>query len=183
MNKEVKKAAAILEEKEHQNRELLEKAETELNATREKLSALRANLDGAENAQQYKEILQQVRDEEAILEFCKKRAAEARAKTLSEEDFRSLTQKANEAFDKLKTEQRAAILAETEKLWNLLTAYDADVAELNSVIVRAAQLHKDDRPATYTAQTIGTGDPRLQAIVSAFYKTKAAAILMQGGRV
>ena len=174
MNKEVKKAIAIIDEKEGRRREKLAKAEAEKNETSEKLEKVKEAMATAENAEDYKKLLQEKRDLEAIIEFCDKRIKEANGATLPAEEYKAVMMETHKAFNALKNEKRAAIREEIEKLTKLFNSYDTEVEELNRVCQKVATLHRVN-PPTLEANSIAGDDKELREFLFAFYRIKSAA--------
>lgn len=183
MNKELKKAAAILEEKQAKNREKLEKAEAELKETREKLEAVTATMNAAESAEEYKAHLKEKNELEAVLEFCEKKVKEAKASGLTKAEYNALHAEANRAFSAIKKDKYTEIKAEAEKLVKLLTAYDEDVKELNSIVARAAAIC-GATPTIYNSYDIAGDSELLKQFITSFYRQQtAAAVLKQGIKI
>lgn len=179
MNKEVKKAAAFLDEREKKSREIIAKAEAETQATREKVNALRASLDAAEDAEQYATILQELRTNEAVLEFCDKRTREAHAQTLTPEEYATIIGEVGKAYDTIKKEQATALGVEIEKFTKLMQAYDEDVKELNGLVVSASNLARKSNPPIMTAASISSENETIRPYVAAYYRAQAARLMME----
>lgn len=180
MNKDVKKAIAIIEEKEGRRREKLAKAEAEKKDTAEKLENVKEAMAAAENAEDYKRLLQEQRDLEDVLEFCEKRIKEAKGETITPEEYSAVIIEVQKAFNSLKGEKRAAIREEMEKLMKLLYAYDSEVIELNKVCLKAGAL-RHVTPLSLDANSIAGDDKELREFVFTFYRLKSAAELSQKG--
>ena len=179
MNKDVKKAVSMIEEKEGRRREKIAKAEAETAATREKLEKLEEAMTIAENAEQYKELLKEKRDLEAVLEFCQKREKEAKGESITPEEYKAAMMETQKAFKALKDEKRAAIREEVDKLMKLFYSYDNEVLELNKVNQTIASLHRVTPP--YLDPNSISGDVRtLREFMASFYRLKAADQLAQG---
>jgi len=178
MNKEIKKAAAILAEKEYKRAQVLAKLESDYKSTGEKLASLQAKLNAAADAEEYKNLLSEIRDNEAVLQFCKKKIAETSAQGLTDAEYHAITAEAGAAFDAIKKAQGAAINAQIEKLNELLTAFDADTAEINALLLKAAQL-KGCSPLIYNAQTISTITSENKHYIEAFYRVKNARQMLK----
>ena len=176
MNKDVKKAMSLLEEKEGRRREKLKKAEEETAETREKLHNIEVAMTSAENAEQYKELLKEKRDLEAVLEFCEKRVKEAKNDAITPEEYKAVIMETQKAFKALQDEKRAAIREEVEKLMKLFNVYDGEVAELNKVTSKLGTLHRVDNPVIFNARAIAGDDEDLRAFVEAFYRVRNMAI-------
>lgn len=171
MNKDVKKLMGKIEEKEGRRREKLSKAEAEASATRDKLEQLEAAMTAAESAEQYKELLKEKRDLEAVLEFCEKRIKEAKGENITPEEYKAAMMETQKAFTALKEDKRAAIREEATKLMNLYYSYDTEVAELNKINQKIATLHRVN-PNVFNAGTISGEDEELREFTNAFYRLK-----------
>lgn len=136
MSKEVKKAIALLDEKEIQTRELIAKAEADLNATNAKLSDLRARLNNADSADQYKELIHEIRDNEAVLSFCEKRIKSLKESTLTPDEYKIILAEITRSFGDVQVEYFKQVKTEVDKLLKILSSYDNEVAELNSALSR-----------------------------------------------
>ena len=178
MNKEIKKAAALLAEKEYKRAQALTKLENDYAITGANLARLQEKLNAAADAEEYKGLLSEIRDNEAVLQFCKKKITETKAQGLTDAEYHAITAEAGAAFDAIKKAQGAAINAQIEKLNELLTAFDADTAELNALLAKAAQL-KGCSPVIYNAQTIAANTPENRHYIEAFYRVKSARQMLK----
>jgi len=178
MNKEIKKAAALLTDKENKKAQLLAKLETDYKAEGAKLAKLQERLNAAADAEEYKNLLSDIRDSEAVLQFCKKKIAETSAQGLTDAEYHAIANEAKAAFDAIKKTQGAEINAQIEKLNELLTAFDADTAEINALLLKAAQL-KGCSPVIYNAQTIAANTPDNRHYIEAFYRVKSARQMLK----
>lgn len=176
MNKDVKKTVAILEDREAKNAEVLGKARAELDATSAKLKALREEIDNAQDANQYTELLHEIRDTEAVLQFCEKRVKQAESNTLTAEEYKNIVSEAQDSFKAVKADAKKSVKAEVDKLVKILTDYDNQVAELNDLLQRAGVLNRTApvilNPQTITSISSDPNDP-YHLFVASFYKLKA----------
>ena len=131
MNKDVKKALAVVEEKETKNRESISRCSAELEANRNKLVELKAQLKGADNADQYKDLLREIRDTEAVIEFLEARLKEYSAGLTPDE---------------------------RNKLVKLMNDYDNEVAELNAILNSKVNPY-NGMPVLLNAREICAGAP------------------------
>ena len=180
MNKDVKKAVAMVEEKEGRRREKLAKAEAEAADTREKLKTLEEAMTTAESAEQYKDLLKEKRDLEAVLEFCDKRIKEAKGETITPEEYKAVMMETQKAFKAVREEKRAAIREELNKLLKLYYSYDEEVGELNKVNQKIANLHRVT-PTFLDINSINGDDTEMREFTSAFYRVKNAADIIGRG--
>lgn len=171
MNKDVKKAMAMIEEKEGRRREKLAKAEAEAAETREKLEQLQEAMATAESSEEYKALLKEKHDMEAVLEFCEKRIKEAKGDIITPEEYKAAMMETQKAFNTLKDEKRAAIREAANKLLNIFYSYDAEVSELNKVIQKIAILHRVT-PTILDFNAISGDDTELREFTAAFYHIK-----------
>ena len=130
----------------------------------------------AESAEQYKELLKERRDLEAVLEFCDKRIKEIQKERLSPEAYKAATMEIQKAFTSLKEENRAAIRSELDKLLELFRSYDDEVTELNKINTRLANLNHGNAPVC-EPQTIAEEDRELKQFLDVFYRLKALSKL------
>ena len=180
MTKETKKAVAMINEKEAQNREMLSKIEVEITNTEAKLSALRADLEKAENGEQYKDILKEIRDYEDVLKFCEKKKTEAAAHTLSETEYRAILAEIKKARDAAKAEMKKTLIADVERITATLSQWDAINNDLNGIAQRAALLTAGNNPVLMNANTLADGDEVLNGYIGTFYRLRA--YLVASGR-
>lgn len=173
MNKEIKKAAAVLEEKEKTRAAAIAKAEQELKETSATLTALNARLNAAQDAAEYKTLLAEIRDNEAVLSFCEKKAKEAKAQALTPAEYGEIKSTIKKSFEAIQAEQGKAINAAIENLEKVLSAYDADVTELNKMLFRAAQL-MSTTPTPFNAPNVSEVDASKRIYIESFYKAKTA---------
>lgn len=180
MSKEIKKAAAMLAEKENAKAQRLAKLENDRKTTGEKLASLQAALEKAADAEEYKSLLSDIRDNEAVMQFCNKKIGETQAEGLTDAEYFSIEAEARAAFEAIKKAQGKAINEEINKLNDLLTAFDADTAEINALLSRAAQL-KGRNPIIVNAQTIAENAPENRHYIEAFYRVKSARMMLKKG--
>lgn len=179
MNKELKKISSMLSEKETKKNETIARSEAEYKETETKLADLHTKLENAENAEQYKTLLADIRDNEAVLAFCSKKLEEARNKTLTSSEYNAIADEAIKAFGAIQAESRPAIIAEIEKLEKLLSVYDSEVMELNRILRRASELCGTSAPMTLNAQTITAKEPEYSNYIGTFYKNKSSRDFLQ----
>ena len=186
MNKEVQKAITTLNEKEAKSREAIEKAAAEVKATNDKLSELRAALEKARDRDEFIKLSGEIRDNEAALEFCKKKEKEARANALSAEEYASIKATAKDAFEKAAAEHRKAITAEIDKLEKLFAAYDEDTETLRNLLKKAATLaNMNDESGIVNAPLFDVlkagkeGNMLYMNVMHAFTRYKSANMMMQ----
>lgn len=182
MNKEIKKAQAILNEKDSTRKEAIAKAEAEKAEVKEKLAVITNALQNAKGAEEYKKMLAEKRDYEAVLEFCDKRIAQAGAVTLSPEDYKSITDTIKAAHDVSKNEHLAAILDECKKLNKLFAAFEADTKELNEIAKQAAIL-RGTNPLILSTQLEYSRDMYTRFYSEAYINTQKAEILKSQGLI
>lgn len=183
MNKEIKKAGAILTEKETKRAAAISKARAELAEAREKLSAINSQIEKADGAEKFKELLSEKRDFEAVVTFCEKKLSEAE-EALTSQEYNAIVRDVKAAFDTIQETEGKQILAEVEKLEELLQAYDNDITELNGILKRAAVLKRENTPQVLQGNSFGTKCPKITPYMKAFYDAKAEAEtlrLLQGG--
>ena len=182
MNKEIKKVTALLDERENKKKTSLAKAEAELKECGEKLTALNSAIEKADNAEDYKRLLQEIRDYEAVMKFCEKRITEIKSSTLSPEEYSKLKSTVKDSFDSLQNEQASIIFAEIDKLNKLLSDYDSEVDELNQVLSRACKVSGASSPLILNSQTIvnKNGDPQsyYRTYIDTYYKVKTLHFML-----
>lgn len=171
MGKKNEKTTTLLQAKEAERAAAIAKAEKELNDTCAKYEAAKMQLEAANDAEEYKRLLQEVRDLEAVKAFCEKKANEARAVSLSADDYKEIVKNARESFEAIKAEQGAAILKEIEKLNNMLAEFDNDVTGINFTLLQAANL-AGRSPITLNAQEIVTDNGVASVYMQSFYRLK-----------
>lgn len=160
MNKEVKKAIAVFDEKTAKNREMINKNETELNATKEKLVALRADLNNADDPDQYRAILREIGDNESVVTFLENRIGKLRESVLTIEEHRAFEAGVNNAFRSLKADYYKTMVAEIDKLVSIVNEYNAEVNELNKALAKVASMRPNTSPTILASRTIVNGmDP------------------------
>lgn len=149
MSKKVNEVKSIIKEREDQKHEAIARIEAELNATRKKLEALRNDLNTVENADQYKTIIREIRDNEEVMTYFGKKKVEAETATLSEEEYKAIIKEINGAFETVKAERLKLIHAGIDKLIKELDGYFDEVSELDDLLCRAGSLMKvQARPLT-----------------------------------
>lgn len=157
MNKDVKKALAVVEEKETKNRESISRCGAELEANRNKLVELKAQLKGADNADQYKGLLREIRDTEAVIEFLEARLKEYSA-GLTPDERNKLVTEIKKAFAGARAEYFKTIAPEIDKLVKLMNDYDQEVAELNAILNSKVNPY-NGMPVLLNAREICAGAP------------------------
>ena len=181
MTKETKKAAELLIKKENEKAAAIAKAEKEITETKARLENLKAQLSKGETAEEYKRILSEIRDNEAVIMFFEKKKAEAEQQTLTPAEYMSITREVKAAAEKLRAEYAASISAEVEKLTNLLTAYDTEITEFNKVLDKAAKLHKVSNPMILSMQTLAADNTDVRFYLEAYGKARNAKELLKRG--
>ena len=174
MNKEIKKASSLLNEMETKRTATIAKAEAELKATDEKLKALRAALDKADSAEQYKTLLAEIRDNEAVKKFCGKKVAEAKANIMTAEEYKAITSECKKYYDSLKADTEKALLEEIEKMNKLISAADAEIAEMNEILKKATALNNNKAPMILTTRNIGLNRFEIRQYIDIYFKKIAA---------
>lgn len=160
MNKEVKKAMASLDEKSTKNRDLISKTESELNATKEKLASLKSDLNNADGPDQYRAIIREINENEAVISFLENRIRKLNESVLTIDEYRSFELSVNGAFRDLKTDYYKSMVSEIDKLVSIVNAYNAEVDELNKALAKVATMRKNTIPSTLVSRTIVNGsDP------------------------
>lgn len=179
-SKEITKAAALLDQKEKTKAETVAKLEKELQESHSKLSALKEQLSKSDSAEQYKTLLQEIRDYEAVIDFCEHKLIKAKTETLTGEEYATLNGSVMSAFNAIKKEQGAAINAEIEKLVSMLEAYDKDVTELNTLFTRINSLsNRNQSITTLNAQTISETKPDYRYFIDAYYRYKTVVYIQK----
>lgn len=176
MSKEIKKALSMIEEKERKSRESVEKAQEEITAAREKAASLKAALESAETAEQYATIAREIRDNEAMLEFYEKRT---QGQAITPEEYRAITAEVKRAYETITAAVKKDTAAELQKLGTMLSVYDADIAEINAALTRAAQLC-NRAPEQYNMLALSAGNTIMQAYMAAYFREKAIRTINQG---
>lgn len=178
--KEITKVNALLDQKEKTKAETVAKLEKELQDSHSKLAALKEQLSKSDSAEQYKSLLQEIRDYEAVIEFCEHKLIKAKTETLTGEEYTTLKGSVTSAFEAIKKEQGAAINAEIDKLVSMLEAYDKDVTELNALSVRINSLgSKNNAVTTLNAQTISETKPDYRYFIEAYYRYKTVTYIQK----
>lgn len=142
MNKKVNEVKSVIKEREDQKREAVAKIEAELTATEKKLEELRKVLPTVENADQYKTIIREIRDNEEVLTFFGKKKSEAEQNAITPEEYKPMVNAIRSAFEAVKAERTKAIYTEIDKLIKELDGYHEEVSELTDLLTRAGNLAK-----------------------------------------
>lgn len=160
MNKDVKKALALFDEKTAKNRELISKTENELKATKDKLVSLRADLNNADDPDQYRAILREIGDNESVVTFLENRIRKASESVLTIDEHRAFESSVNGAFRALKADYYKTMVAEIDKLVSIVNDYNAEVTELNEALAKVATMRPNTSPTILVSRTIVNGmDP------------------------
>lgn len=173
MNKEIKKAAAVLEEKEKTRAAAIAKAENELKETSATLTALNEKLNAAQDAAEYKTLLAEIRDNEAVLSFCEKKAKEAKAQALTPAEYGEIKTTIKQSYDAIQAEQSKAIRAAIENFEKVMNTYDAEIAELNKMLFRAAQL-VNTTPSPYNVLLNADLEAEQRIYMETYFRVKNA---------
>lgn len=179
MNKEIKKAFTLLDEKEKAKAAAIAKIEKELNETKAKQIELTAKLNAGETANDYIKTLAELRDYEAAITYFENKLKETRAQSLTDAEYNTITAAARSAFDTLKKEQGAAIKKEVEALNKLFDAYNNDIAELNKLLAQAAAVKGISNGLLLNAQEIAQSVPDIGAYTTAYYRDKTNRLLLK----
>lgn len=153
MFKDVKKVSAILAEKEKDQRAEIEKAEKDLADTLNQLAELKASLEKASTPEEYKTVLHDIRDTEAVQAFCENRVTIAMESVLSNEEYNEIVSEVGATFSDVLDYYSKLIFPEVDKLIKIMDDYEKDVAELNTVLSDAGRL-KDVAPALLQTRKI-----------------------------
>ena len=179
MNKKVNEVKSIIKNYEDQKREAVAKIKAELTATEKKLEELRKVLPTVENADQYKTIIREIRDNEEVLTYFGKKKAEAEQKTISQKDYMAIVKDVQIAFEAVKAERSKVIFAEIEKLIKELDTYDDEVAEMNDLLSRANSLARVTTPRAINARALTTPsdpDDQYHFFIDGYYKMRQVRI-------
>ena len=171
MNKEIKKAAALLADKENRRNKAITDADAEKAAAAAELAEIRAKIETASNAEEYKELLTLERDAEAVMQFCEKKAADAHNSLLTAEEYADIVNDARKAFEAVQEANAKSIKAEINRLNEMLAAYDADTAEINALLAKAAGL-AGKSAIRLNPQNIAVSDPGTAVYLDAYNRTK-----------
>ena len=174
MNKDIKKASSLLEEKETKRKAVIAKTEAELKATNDKLTALHSALEKADNAEQYKTLLAEIRDNEAVKKFCEKKVAEAKSNILTSEEYKTITSECKKSYDSIKAETEKALFEEFEKIDKLISVADAEISELNEVLKKATTLNNNKAPMILSTRNIGSSSYEIRQHIDIYFRMKAA---------
>ena len=181
MNKELKKAAALLEEKEKARAAIIAKAEKELKETQKVLNDLNTKLANAESAEEYKKLLAEIRDNEAVKAFCVSRLETAKAAALKHDEYLAIRAELTNAFNSIQAEQGAILGAEIAKLQTAFNNYDSQVQELNALLSKAGKLANHASITPFNPQSINYDDIEIKYFIDALYRTKNARAMLKKG--
>lgn len=173
MNKEIKKAAALLQEKETKRAESLAKIDAEIKSTRETIEIISGKLEKAEDAEQFKRLLSDKRDNEAALEFFEQKRAEASTATLTADEYKAIKANCKKSFDDMKATTATDIKAEIEKINKMIEAFNANTDELNEVMKQAAKLKGDNMPMLFNSTNL-SDDFQIREFLGTYFRMKAA---------
>lgn len=173
MNKEIKKAAALLQEKETKRAESLAKIDAEIKSTRETIEIISGKLENAEDAEQFKRLLSDKRDNEAALEFFEQKRAEASTATLTADEYKAIKATCKKSFEDMRAATETEIKAEIEKINKLIIAFNDNTDELNEVSRKAANLTGNNMPLLFDCKTL-SGDFQIKEFLYAYFRMKAA---------
>lgn len=174
MSKETKKAGALLTEKENARAAIIAKATKELEDANAKLTAIEKEIETAQDAEIFKKLIAERRDLEAVKEFCTKKVNEAKSAALTPDEYKAITADVRKSFATLRAETEKALIEEVNKITALLTSMDADVTELNKVLLKAGELTNRTEPEMLNARLIGGGDFITRQYIDIFYRVKYA---------
>ena len=174
MNKNIKKIASMLEEKEKEHNSIVEKAANDLKATNEELSSIQVAIDSADNPGEYRKLLQERRDYEATKEFCEKKLVEANNHTISKEDNKEILSAIKQGFEEIQAEHKKTIEKTIDLLISQLREYDSDSEIYKDFAARLSALTKEKalliQPATIYSIT-DTNNP-YRFIVNGYYELR-----------
>lgn len=174
MNKNIKKIASMLEEKEKEHNSIVEKAANDLKATNEELSSIQVAIESADNPGEYRKLLQERRDYEATKEFCEKKLVEANNHTISKEDNKEILSAIKQGFEEIQAEHKKEIEKTIDILISQLREYDSDSEIYKDFAARLSALTKEKalliQPATIYSIT-DTNNP-YRFIVNGYYELR-----------
>lgn len=179
MNKDLQKLNKLLDEKEAKKKERVIKAEADLKLNQEKLSTLRANLEKAENGEEFKTILSDIRDYEAVVEYDKKLIRDAESPNMSADEYKNVTATLRKSYDDIQSDKVSVIDADIAKLLEDLSAYNKDIEELNRSAARVNLCFRTAQPLSFTAQTITSKSKNsivMKNVIDMYFRLKALQI-------
>lgn len=141
MKKTLEEVKTIIIEREQKRRETLAVIDAELTATKNKVNELRASLQNSRTAEEYKTIIHDIRDNEAVIVFFEGKRKEAEKTALTKEEYSHITKEVKEAFEAVKADRTKVIYSSIDKLVKELAAYFKDVDELNGILLDAATVN------------------------------------------
>lgn len=156
MTKDLQKLIKLLDEKETKRADRVSKAEADLKLNQDKLSTLRANLEKAESGEQFKTILSDIRDYEAVVEYDKKLVRDAESSILSEDEYKSVAATLRKSCEDIQSDSISVIDADIAKLMADLYAYTRDIEELNKLATRVNSYCKNSQPLMFNPGMITT---------------------------
>lgn len=178
MTKDLQKVNKLLDEKEAKRKDRVSKAETDLKLNQDKLSTLRASLEKAESGEQFKTILSDIRDYEAVVEYDKKLVRDAESSILSEDEYKSVAATLRKNYEDIQTDKMSIIDADIAKLLEDMSAYHVEIEDLNSVAARVNSYHKSN-PITFNPGMITAKSKRstvAKNFFDVYYRLKALQI-------
>lgn len=156
MTKDLQKVTKLLDEKEAKRAERVAKAQADLKLNQDKLATLRDGLEKAESGEQFKTILSDIRDYEAVVEYDKKLVRDAESSILSEDEYKSVAATLRKNYEDIQSDKVSVIDADIAKLLEDLSAYHVEIEDLNMIANRVNSYHKNSQsqPLSFNAGMI-----------------------------
>ena len=145
MSKETQKLVKTLDEKEAKQKARVEKAKVELIETQNTLAKKRAQLDNAENKDEFTEIYSEVQKLEAVEKFCQSRLNDTgREAVLTDQEANDIRKTVRELYDKVLSDQKPVINSKIDDLMKTIQTATDDITELNNILQKLARLRREN---------------------------------------
>lgn len=182
MSKESQKLVKILDEKEAKQKARIEKAKIELIETQNELAKKRAQLDNAENKDEFTEIYSEVQKLEAVEKFCQSRLNDTgNNAVLSDQEAKDIRKTVRELYDKVMSDQKPVIMSKIDDLMKTIQTATDDITELNNILQELARLRRENF-SPLSVQAIGASvNPcdKYGHFIYAYFKAKEGESIIE----
>lgn len=181
MNKETKKAAAMIEEKAKTKAETIKASKQAIQDKSAKLESLQTKLASAATEEAYTEICREIRDTESAIEFHKKRLDIAeRQGVLTEAEEKAIREQLEKAKDSINAETAGEIQATAQKLFTLLACRETAFFELNNVVSQLKGVNAAANMSFFNANTYPQNDKLSIECTNLYFKMKQQELASKG---
>ena len=141
MKNTIENIKTTIETKSAERAEILKKSQADLKKAGETLTALNAQLEQAQDLDEYERIKAKIKEAENTLDFCNKRVAQAKGVIISDAEYREMQQQLDAEVDKIKVKHAPKVQKAIADLVAAMDAYTAEANEIEDIREKAHSLN------------------------------------------